>query len=355
MLSFSGESALGSGKKFEITVKAHLLNGNTIYSNQWVRFRIKITNNGPDTIKELDRISYGLSLNGENLKPGGYTYKVGNMASYKPGDTITLNDSIKINKGQSLNSTQFCIKAFAFSIEPNQIPESPTEALDNESCIEVNYVYQGTKYRFFDIKTVIPDSLEGDTIFSPGNQLVTTYLINQGPDSLYPGDRMRLEYYSKGELNGIFFPYVQFGVGVNDTFFHQINLTHDWKVSNLNSTHCVIGKVVTLVIDSLAEEDFIQDNDNSSCVTQHYVSKPNSLPIVLKGNSLAVYPNPATSEVSIENFSSNEKILIYDLFGKLIKAIDTNSSNVQVLNISEWPAGVYIIYNGIQIAKLVKR
>ncbi len=60
-------------------------------------------------------------------------------------------------------------------------------------------------------------------------------------------------------------------------------------------------------------------------------------------NQLSVYPNPSTNKLNIEiNSGTIQKISIYDLTGKLIKTISTNTSK-QELDISTLSPGLYFL------------
>ena len=63
---------------------------------------------------------------------------------------------------------------------------------------------------------------------------------------------------------------------------------------------------------------------------------------------IAIYPNPAKSEIninfaSINNASITTEILIYDLQGKILKTIHRNADAIQKVNTSELSNGVYIL------------
>ncbi len=67
-------------------------------------------------------------------------------------------------------------------------------------------------------------------------------------------------------------------------------------------------------------------------------------------NTFSFYPNPATSELTI-NYNGASKmyqINIYDVTGKLIKQQENNSTNKNTFSISELNSGLYLlnVYDG---------
>ncbi|PIF33165.1 putative secreted protein (Por secretion system target) [Flavobacterium sp. 9] len=61
-------------------------------------------------------------------------------------------------------------------------------------------------------------------------------------------------------------------------------------------------------------------------------------------HKIAVYPNPTKGELHIENIVL-EKASVYDTLGKLVKATKfTNGSNINSINLSGFPKGIYYVY-----------
>ena len=69
-----------------------------------------------------------------------------------------------------------------------------------------------------------------------------------------------------------------------------------------------------------------------------------------------IYPNPASDYFKLTN--NSDEILIYDLFGKVVKKYKGNFSNEKQFDISKLKSGVYIIStflnNSIKNHKLIK-
>jgi hypothetical protein len=77
-------------------------------------------------------------------------------------------------------------------------------------------------------------------------------------------------------------------------------------------------------------------------------------------NTFAVYPNPASSVINVNNKNNSPitKIVLTDLNGRIVKQDASNLSNVQ-LNISDLSAGVYMMNitssEGSTTQKIVKQ
>ncbi len=75
-------------------------------------------------------------------------------------------------------------------------------------------------------------------------------------------------------------------------------------------------------------------------------------------NAIALYPNPANEQVTISN-SSNialETAMIYDLNGKLVSQINLQDmQSEQVINVSGFATGVYMVYITGEQSSVVKR
>ncbi|HYG15303.1 MAG TPA: T9SS type A sorting domain-containing protein, partial [Bacteroidia bacterium] len=87
-------------------------------------------------------------------------------------------------------------------------------------------------------------------------------------------------------------------------------------------------------------------------VGSHYLSVTES-----NGSRIQIYPNPATSNITIEAESSIAEIILTDITGRSIVFEETNSTRA-VLNINGLKAGIYMVHvkdtgNKIYTAKLV--
>lgn len=73
---------------------------------------------------------------------------------------------------------------------------------------------------------------------------------------------------------------------------------------------------------------------------------------------ISFYPNPVTDKVNFNSKSIIGKVSIYDLSGKLISELNSNSNKVE-MNLSQLNSDVYIAKiqtkEGIQTIKLIKK
>ena len=71
--------------------------------------------------------------------------------------------------------------------------------------------------------------------------------------------------------------------------------------------------------------------------------------------NVIVYPNPATNELRLVNFKLGNKVKIYNMLGKVIMTTDVKNSNMEMVNVSQLPSGIYFINsNGVKI-KFIKK
>ena len=75
-------------------------------------------------------------------------------------------------------------------------------------------------------------------------------------------------------------------------------------------------------------------------------------------NSIIIYPNPAENEISLSNITELSTVSIHDINGKLFIQRKVNTNN-EVINVSQLPAGLYLLkisnQSGQQVAKFVKQ
>lgn len=65
--------------------------------------------------------------------------------------------------------------------------------------------------------------------------------------------------------------------------------------------------------------------------------------VEVNSSSMLIYPNPATAQLTFENDVNAEQILISDITGKTMQIINQPATGINYLDISEFPAGNYII------------
>ena len=71
---------------------------------------------------------------------------------------------------------------------------------------------------------------------------------------------------------------------------------------------------------------------------------------------IKVYPNPTTQYVIVEvdKLDGNERVMVYDLQGKLLQSRPLNDTKIRI-DLSDYPAGIYLLKVGDQIGKVVKK
>jgi len=73
-----------------------------------------------------------------------------------------------------------------------------------------------------------------------------------------------------------------------------------------------------------------------------------------KDEELVIYPNPVNDIINISNVNSNSSINIYNTSGHLIKTQEAISTKMAI-DISDQPNGVYIVKNGTQVQRVIKK
>ena len=68
--------------------------------------------------------------------------------------------------------------------------------------------------------------------------------------------------------------------------------------------------------------------------------------------NLSLYPNPAKESIRIEGLEDNAQVMFYNVLGALVKSISVNTD--QEINVSDLPAGLYLIRSGNQTLRFVK-
>lgn len=85
--------------------------------------------------------------------------------------------------------------------------------------------------------------------------------------------------------------------------------------------------------------------------------QPSSMNEITKSNNINIYPNPATSEITLTNIKEETNVKIYDVLGALQKEIKLTSSE-QIIAISKLKKGIYFIElnngNNTIVKKIIK-
>lgn len=88
----------------------------------------------------------------------------------------------------------------------------------------------------------------------------------------------------------------------------------------------------------------------NECNTEVIISKTKTVLVgvddIVKDNEIAIYPNPASENLTIENKAQSkiQSILIYDALGRIVKQIDDLEPNAQsIIELSNWSNGIYSV------------
>ena len=114
----------------------------------------------------------------------------------------------------------------------------------------------------------------------------------------------------------------------------------------------VVGDAVANRADIFFDYNFPIDTGLANTVFQtlsNYVFEVDS--------SIAVYPNPATTEVTVKSNNNIKSIQLYDVQGRIITASLTDTLESKI-DVSNYGSGIYFIKiiteKGMQVQKLLK-
>ena len=74
---------------------------------------------------------------------------------------------------------------------------------------------------------------------------------------------------------------------------------------------------------------------------------------VAKG-TLRLYPNPANSVVTLQAWTVLDDVKVFTIDGQLVKEFETDDTKVK-FNVSDLPAGVYIIHAAGATTRMIKK
>ncbi|WP_299617398.1 glycosyl hydrolase family 8 [uncultured Tenacibaculum sp.] len=77
--------------------------------------------------------------------------------------------------------------------------------------------------------------------------------------------------------------------------------------------------------------------------------------VVQQQKDIIIYPNPTTNELRLVNFELGKKVKIYNTLGKEIMTTDVKNSNMELVDVSELPTGIYFINSGKVKIKFIKK
>lgn len=120
-----------------------------------------------------------------------------------------------------------------------------------------------------------------------------------------------------------------------------------WVIGNLGVGDSITNKASIYF-------DFNKPIETNACVVKR-VKDGNNIPDVKTESDLLVYPNPAGNEVSIYNLkgSTEQPIKIYDIKGALLCTLNIKQGSKEVLDISNWSQGIYVVVGPNGLAELI--
>lgn len=117
-------------------------------------------------------------------------------------------------------------------------------------------------------------------------------------------------------------------------------LMHFSLVSSLSAQYGSWG-----LLESMGQDTSLTYAPKYSAILNN-ISCENDTPVAnynLESTSFRLYPNPTIGTFSIEGINTAYKVKVIDPMGKVMQSYATSSADVQVINISSLPAGLYLI------------
>lgn len=120
------------------------------------------------------------------------------------------------------------------------------------------------------------------------------------------------------------------------------------QISDLNEI--TFDQTNTTVTWNNAEASIVENSTISKITFADY--KTSSLRVLDASNEFLLYPNPAKSEIHVQN--SKNTISIYSITGRLVQQIIPESMD-QTIDISQLKNGIYLIKSGNNTQRLIKK
>jgi hypothetical protein len=99
------------------------------------------------------------------------------------------------------------------------------------------------------------------------------------------------------------------------------------------------------------------DTGNSGYINVDYIQvKPNTTGIsaIETGENVKIYPNPASTQITVENAPINSDISIFSIDGRLVHQQKLSNTNAVKIDVSKFEKGAYLIAVRSQKDKTVK-
>jgi hypothetical protein len=224
--------------------------------------------------------------------------------------------------------------------------------LASELC---NVHAQGRKTRFCDFKIEIDRFNEGDTFYTPGLIHTRMYIINNGPDTVFKGDMLHIEYKFGGYYYNASFPPCAKTLGVGDSLSFEKRFSPNGYLNVFDGIFCSFAKLAQIYNgDSLIYEDNFQLKDNWSCMKANHIALLSAKPIVK--NQLSVFPNPCSEGFYFPQ-DQIQDLMMFSTDGKQIRNVTWQDDLLQkgMVKVSTRGllSGIYWIKSGGNHAKIM--
>ncbi|PQJ72672.1 hypothetical protein BTO14_05105 [Polaribacter butkevichii] len=145
-----------------------------------------------------------------------------------------------------------------------------------------------------------------------------------------------------------------FVTNTNDHVAHRVFVTfNEAKVYTITvdarSSYLFIDKMVLRRNDISDSAAFNLSNSESSCYDASLSTEDQK-----KNNQIKIYPNPTKGKVDIKNLPLNSSLVIYNIYGAIIRTIITKDIK-NTIDISDLEPGVYFISNNDNKNNFVKK
>lgn len=214
---------------------------------------------------------------------------------------------------------------------------------------------QGRKKRFVNFKVELDRFNEGDTFYTPGNIFCRMYIINMGPDTVFKGDMLHLEYKFGGYYYNPTFPPSPKTFGKGDTLVYSKYISSNGYQNAFNIPFCGFSRLAKVYNgDSLIYETPIQEEDNWSCMKASHIALLSTHKTVK--NTLKVYPNPCSDFLYLAG-KKNSQLFVFTIDGRKLSvhptSHNTGTGDIE-FDMRFLPAGLYLLEYEGKTCKLIK-
>lgn len=362
----------------EQTRITNLLNANNVSLTN-VDFKIFQTNdvwvrdNGPIYVRNASNqlVIQDWGFNGWG---GDYGYTKCDVIPTSIGNStntsvLNLNNVMKVEGGAWEMDGNGVFLATKSSILSQTNPSSQIKSIRNPGMTETqaNAIFSqylgATKMiwldGFFSTDDITDAHIDGFAKFAPGNKLVTmnqTDLLYWGLsqtdiNKLFSASNINNTVYTKvylpltqnnvkttsGTDLGYKGSYVNYYVANNRVLVPNYNDPNDTVANNI-----IAGLYPGRTVVGIDVRNLYQNGGMVHCVTQQQPASSSVLGTteIMDKDELKIYPNPATSEISIKTNKNINKIEIYNSLGQKVKEKNTTEKSINVENLTK---GIYIL------------